>query len=132
MIAALSFLPLPADAQEGTPVLDAWYAALFEVDRTAFSQLLADEAIIRLEDFGIEQTKDEFISALDEWEEAIKDADFAWQTDPDAAGNAEEATALVCYRFPTNTLMTREFFRFREGKVVESVQKSIGDSCEDF
>lgn len=129
---AVALMPLAAQAQEAHPVLEKWYAALFDIDRASFETLLADGAVVKLEDFGVEQTKTEFIDALDEWEDASKDADFAWQIDPEAPNTGDEATALVCYRFPTNTLMTREAFRFQDGKVFESVQKSIGDSCDDF
>lgn len=132
MAAMISIAPLPATAEDAAPLLDRWYTALFDIDRDAFQALLADEAVIRLEDLAIDQTKDEFIAALDDWEDASKDADFAWQSDPEAPASETEATALVCYRFPANTIMTRETFRFESGRVIESVQKGIGDSCDDF
>lgn len=129
---SLCMMPLPALGDDVSPLLETWYTALFNVDRSAFSTLLADGAVIRLEDLAIEQTREEFIESLDAWEEASKESDFAWQADPDGANTASVGTALVCYRFPDNTIMTRETFRFVDGKVVESVQKGIGDSCDDF
>jgi hypothetical protein len=60
-------------------LLDRWYTALFDVNRLAIADLLADDAVITLEDLGVTQTKAEFIEALDEWEDAIKNANLAWQ-----------------------------------------------------
>jgi hypothetical protein len=113
-------------------LLDRWYTALFDVNRLAIADLLADDAVITLEDLGVTQTKAEFIEALDEWEDAIKNANLAWQLEEDAEASATTASVLVCYQFPENEMMIREVFGFRGTKIVSSVQTTVGESCENF
>ena len=105
---------------------------MFDVNRVAIADLLADDAVIKLEDLDISQTKAEFIEALDEWEEIVKTANFAWQVDESAPVDENSATVLVCYQFPDNELMIRETLGFRDGKIISSVQTNASDSCEDF
>jgi hypothetical protein len=113
-------------------LLDRWYTALFDVNRLAIADLLADDAVITLEDLGVTQTKAEFIEALDEWEDAIKNANLAWQLEEGAEASATTASVLVCYQFPENEMMIREVFGFRGTKIVSSVQTTVGESCENF
>ncbi|MEQ8480806.1 MAG: nuclear transport factor 2 family protein [Hoeflea sp.] len=113
-------------------ILERWYTALFDVDREALSELLADEALIRLEDLGVTQTKAEYIASLDEWEEIARNTNFAWQIDAEAPQDPDQATALVCYQFPDNDLMMREIFSFGDGRITGSVQSAVGDTCEEF
>lgn len=124
--------PSAVNAQSQAPLLDVWYTALFDVNRVAIADLLSEEARFELKDLGVTQSKAEFIAALDEWEEIAGTANFAWQLDPEATLDASQATALVCYQFPDNELLIREAFGFRDGKIVSSVQSTIGDSCEAF
>lgn len=119
-----------ARAENG--ILERWYTALFDVDREALSELLAEEAVIQLEDLGVTQTKAEYIASLDEWEEIAANTNFAWQIDAEAPQDADQATALVCYQFPDNDLMMREVFSFGNGKITGSVQSAVGDTCEEF
>ncbi|SOE16927.1 hypothetical protein SAMN05877838_1813 [Hoeflea halophila] len=115
-----------------TTLLDRWYTALFDVNRLAIADLLAEDVVINLEDLGVTQTKAEFIESLDEWEDVVKNANLAWQLDDGAEAGPNEASVLVCYQFPDNELMIREVFRFRDSKIVSSVQTTVGDSCESF
>ncbi|MEQ8308599.1 MAG: nuclear transport factor 2 family protein [Hoeflea sp.] len=121
-----------ASARAENGILERWYTALFDVDREALSELLADEALIQLEDLGITQTKAEYIASLDEWEEVAQNTNFAWQIDAEAPQDADQATALVCYQFPDNDLMMREVFSFGDGRITGSVQSAVGDTCEEF
>jgi len=113
-------------------LLDRWYTALFDVNRVAIADLLTEDAVINLEDLGVTQTKAEFIEALDEWEEVVKDANLAWQLEEGTEADATQASVLVCYQFPDNEMMIREVFAFRDGKIASSVQTTAGDSCENF
>jgi hypothetical protein len=45
---------MPARADEAA-VIDRWYAALLAADRAGLSDLLAEDARIRLADIGVEQ-----------------------------------------------------------------------------
>lgn len=119
-------------ARAENDILERWYTALFDVDREALSELLAEEAVIQLEDLGVTQTKAEYIASLDEWEEIARNTNFAWQIDAEAPQEADQATALVCYQFPDNDLMMREIFSFGDGKITGSVQSTVGDTCEEF
>lgn len=127
---ALAIVPSSAGASE--TLLERWYSALFAVDRPAIEALLDERAVIELRDLGVTQTKAEFIAALDEWEEIARDANLAWQLDPEAEASDFKATALVCYRFSDNELMIREAFSFENALIVRSVQTTIGESCDDF
>ncbi|MEM5493646.1 nuclear transport factor 2 family protein [Hoeflea sp. AS16] len=113
-------------------MLDRWYTALFDVNRLAIADLLADDAVITIEDLGVIQTKAEFIEALDEWEDAVENANLAWQLEAGTEADATTASVLVCYQFPENEKMIREVFGFRDAKIVSSVQTTVGDSCENF
>ena len=120
----------PAIAQSS--LLDRWYTALFDVNRVAIADLLAEDAVINLEDLGVTQTKAEFIEALDEWEEVAKNANLAWQLEEGTEADVTTASVLVCYQFPDNEMMIREVFGFRDTKIISSVQTTVGDSCENF
>jgi hypothetical protein len=130
VVAGLALSVTSARADSG--LLERWYTALFNVDREALSELLADEALIQLEDLGITQTKAEYIASLDEWEEIAQNTNFAWQIDAEAPEDADQATALVCYQFPDNDLMMREVFSLGNGRITGSVQSAVGDTCEEF
>lgn len=129
VVAVLS--PVSGAAAQNT-LLDRWYTALFDVNRVAIADLLAEDVIINLEDLGVTQTKPEFIESLDEWEEVAKNANLAWQLEEDAEVGPNEASVLVCYQFPDNEMMIREVFGFRDSKITSSVQTTVGDSCENF
>ncbi len=122
----------PASAQLHLSILDLWYAALYDVNRVTIAGLLAEEASMRLDDRGIVQTKAEYLASLDEWEDIVASADFAWQLDATLPADANGATALVCYQFPDNEVLIRERFSFSSGKIVESVQATVSDSCDSF
>lgn len=130
LVAALAIWPVSARA--GEALLDRWYAALADVDRPAIAALLDEHAVVRLQDLGVTQTKAEFIASMDEWEEIASDANLAWRIDPDAEVSATEATALVCYRFTDNELLTRESFKFANARITESAQTTMGETCPGF
>jgi hypothetical protein len=109
--------------------IDSWYKALATIDRTAFSNLLADNAKITLGDLDIVQTKPEFITSLDEWEDAMKGSTLRHSVESDAGGLV---TVAVCYVFPGNESLTREVFGFTSGRISSSEQETIADSCADF
>lgn len=132
LLSAMVVSTAPCRAETKTPVLDKWYPALFSADAPALASLLTEDAEIRLEDIGITQTKSEFLDSLGEWKDSIEGASFDWKLDPAAPATDTEATALVCYRFPSNELYTREVFTFAENKIVKSVQTTEGESCEGF
>ena len=125
------FLPVSLASAQNT-LLDRWYTALFDVNRVAIADLLAEDVIINLEDLGVTQTKAEFIESLDEWEDVVKNANLAWQLEEGAEVGPNEASVLVCYQFPDNEMMIREVFGFRGSKIISSVQTTVGDSCENF
>lgn len=124
-------LGLHAQAQaEENPVIAAWYAALAASDRDRFDALLSDNALVVLEDLGIEQTKDEFIAALDEWETAVEGAAIRYrQID---GGEDGMITVTVCYDFPDNQMLTRESFVLEGDTVLKSVQTGVSNDCGDL
>lgn len=116
------------DDQQG--VLKSWYQALLPVDRDTISSLLTDDAMVELKDYDIVQSKSEFIDSLDSWEEAIEGGSFRFKMKD---GNSDKfTTAVVCYTFSSNELMTEETFKFSDGKIMNSVQVTIAEDCIDF
>lgn len=122
----LSASPLLADP---AAVLDRWYAELQTGDDAAISAMLSDDAVIVLEDIGVEQTKAEFLDSLEEWRDAINGGSIAWKLES-AEGNS--ATALACYRFPDSEMEVRETFTFSGDQIARSVQTEAGQACEGF
>lgn len=126
-------LLLPASsALAQSSLVDRWYTALFDVNRIALTDLLAEDAVINLEDLGVTQTKAEFIEALDEWEGVVKNANLAWQIEDGTGADLTTASVLVCYQFPDNERLIREVLEFRDAKIISSVQTTVGDNCENF
>lgn len=109
--------------------VEAWYQALGSVDRRAFEGLIADGTKIILKDLGIEQSKQEFIDALDEWERSTGGATIVYRYED--IGD-DSAKVLVCYRFKSNETLTSETFTFNDTQIIGSVQEASSDSCERF
>jgi hypothetical protein len=124
---ALSSATLAAGGAEA--VVEKWYAALEAVDRAAFQEIISDDAVITLTDLETDQNKREFIESLDEWQDAMHGASIRHKTE---TATPETASVLVCYKFPGNETLGRETFRVENGRIRESVQTTIGDSCANF
>ncbi|TWG94954.1 uncharacterized protein DUF4440 [Mesorhizobium sp. J18] len=110
-------------------IISAWYEALTAVDRERLAELLADDARIQLDDLGVEQSKAEFIEALDEWEAAADGADIRYRIEDERMG---QVTVNICYDFPNNDVLMRELFRIEADKIQENVQSNISDNCGDL
>lgn len=130
-VGAFSSLCVSAFAQNNKTAIKPWFQALSPVDREVISELLADDAQIELKDYDITQSKEEFVEALDNWEEAIESGSIAFKIDEDASSE-ENITTKVCYKFSSNELMTVETFEFNEGMIIKSVQETIADDCAEF
>lgn len=130
-VGAFSSVCISAFAQNNKTAIKPWFQALSPVDREVISELLADDAQIELKDYDITQSKEEFVEALDNWEDAIESGSIAFKIDEDASSE-ENITTKVCYKFSSNELMTVETFEFNEGMIIKSVQETIADDCADF
>lgn len=130
-VGALSSVCMSAFAQNNKTAIKPWFQALSPVDREVISELLADDAQIELKDYDITQSKEEFVEALDNWEDAIESGSIAFKIDEDASSE-ENITTKVCYKFSSNELMTVETFEFNEGMIIKSVQETIAEDCADF
>jgi methylphosphotriester-DNA--protein-cysteine methyltransferase len=127
---ALCALSTACLAAEGAgAIVDKWYAALEAADRAAFEEIIADDAVITLNDLETDQTKREFIGSMDEWQDAMRGASIRHKIE---TSTADVASVLVCYTFPDNETLGRETFRVENGKIRESVQTVIGDSCAEY
>jgi hypothetical protein len=109
--------------------VERWFAALGRVNRRDFDKLIAEGAKIILKDLGIEQTKQEFIAALGEWNRATKNASIVYRYESIDDGNA---SALVCYRFKSNEQLNLESFTFDGEQITGSVQEAKGEDCRDM
>ena len=116
-------------AENAEAIVEKWYAALEAVDRLVFEEIIADDAVITLNDLETYQNKREFIDSLDEWEDAMKGAEIRHKIE---TSTPDTASVLICHSFPGNETLGRETFRVEGGKVRESVQTVIGDSCAEY
>ena len=130
MIAVILLTPLPAVADDAhNAIIESWYSALGTAERVVFDRILADDATVILEDIDTIQTKDEFLASLDEWKNAVRSARVRHRI---GGVEGDTTTVFVCYQFPANTTYTREIFNFRNGRIIESAQSSLGEACEGF
>lgn len=127
-VAALPTLAAAARADDAA-IIDRWYAALLAADRARLSDLLADDATIKLADLGIEQGKAEFIASMDEWETAIAGVSIRHRIEASEVG---VTTVVVCYDFPANDLLTREIFTVADGRIAAGSQAAIAESCDAY
>jgi hypothetical protein len=116
-------------AADDKAVVDAWYAALLKADRGQLAQLLADDAVVKLEDLGLEQSRGDFIGSMDEWATAVEGAQIRHKLEKDDGG---VATVIACYDFPDNDILMRETFRIAGDKIAESTQVTVADNCDAF
>lgn len=131
LLGVFSSLAFSAVAQNNKTMIKPWFQALSPVDREVISQLLAEDALIELKDYDVMQNKEEFVDALDAWEDAIENGTIAYKIEEDTS-NDDNITTKVCYKFPSNELMTIETFEFEDGLIKKSVQETVSEDCSDF
>lgn len=129
LLACATLLSLPAVASLETDILDRWYVLLGKADATGLAGMLAPRAEIKLEDIGTTQTKREFVDSMEAWAEAIDGGAIRYRIEDTAAGTA---TALVCYQFKSNELLTKEVFKIANGLITQSLQTKLAENCRDF
>ncbi len=112
-----------------SPIVQKWFVALTNVNRRAFEKLLTDNVTIELRDLGITQTKDEFIEALDSWEDATKGAILLTRPVSSEPGMDVIET---CYKFENNEQLNRETYISSNGQITSVVQELIGETCTGF
>lgn len=121
----LLFLSSSQGFGEETPV-EAWYAALLDVNRETFDKIISDDARIILKELQVIQNKNEFIDSLDNWEEAAKDLSLSFHAD---RKGENEIVTQVCYQFESNAFTNLETFTIENGKIVLQVQEKLRDGC---
>lgn len=127
LLAACAF---PAVSQEQLPKPVAkWFEALGAVDRIAFGELIAADAVIELRSLSFSQTKSEYIGALDNWEELSADTEIRTRPVSEREGGT---TVQVCYRRPSEAWTNLEVFGFSNGFITGVVQERIADDCAGF
>jgi hypothetical protein len=127
LLCLISSAALAEDTAEA--VVEKWYAALAAADSAVFQDIIADDAVITLNDLETNQSKQDFLGSLSEWEDAMKVASVRHKIE---TATPDDASVLVCYTFPSNEALGRETFRVEGSKIKESVQTTIGDSCAEF
>ncbi len=127
--ATLLIFAVTARAADTKTLTDAWYDALAHGSDAGIGALLADDAVVVLEDIGVEQTKAEFVGALYEFRAAIKGGSVEHRIE---SATDTQSVALVCYRFPGNEMTVREIFTFAGDLIVKSVQAQTAGDCVGF
>ncbi|MEW6633610.1 MAG: nuclear transport factor 2 family protein [Pseudomonadota bacterium] len=110
-------------------IIDRWYSALLVADRTELSDLLADDVRMKLDDIGVTQSKQEFITSIDEWQGAVAGAEIRHRIEKRENG---QTTVLACYDFPESETLMRETFIFVEDRIAASTQTAIAQDCSDY
>jgi hypothetical protein len=110
-------------------LVSRWYTLLARADEIGLSGMLAANAKIQLDDTGVTQNKRQFLASLDGWRETIKDGNIQFKLETASAG---AATALVCYKFSSNDLLTRERFQIVSGRITYSRQSVVAQDCNSF
>ena len=121
-----------AQAQGSDEPVAKFYEALKTADADQMDKVLADDAVIRLADLGFDMTKDEFVDSMSEWETVAQSMTMRVKPDPDRADTDETVVRLVCYKFPSNTSLTRETSTVVDGRITANMQEEVAESCEDF
>lgn len=119
---------MPAFAGDGA-VIDRWYTALLAADRAGLADLLSEDARIDLADLGIEQSKQEFLDSMDEWEASVKGAAIRHRIEKSEGG---VSTVIACYDFPGNDLLMQETFAIAGERITASSQATVAENCDSF
>ncbi|MER9005439.1 MULTISPECIES: nuclear transport factor 2 family protein [unclassified Mesorhizobium] len=127
-VAALLISLVRARSDDGA-IIDRWYSALLVADRTELSDLLADDASIKLDDLGVVQSKQEFIASIDEWKGAVAGAAIRHRVEKSEAG---VTTVIACYDFPNNDMLMQETFAVTGYRITASSQAAIAENCDGF
>lgn len=117
-----------ASADDGA-IIDRWYSALLVADRTELSDLLADDVRMKLDDIGVVQNKEDFITSIDEWQGAVAGAAIRHRIEKSENG---ETTVLACYDFPSNDTLMRETFTVAGGRIIASTQTAVAQDCRAY
>jgi len=110
-------------------VIDRWYAALLKTDRAALSELLTDDARINLADLGVVQTKQEFISSMDEWEGAVAGGKIRHRI---AKSEGGVVTVIACYDCPANDMLMQETFALTGEHITATSQAAMAETCDAY
>ncbi len=107
----------------------AWFVALSKVSRPRFRELIDRNARIELKDLGIVQTREEFLDSLEQRDDATKGAILLTQviSSQDGVDIVE-----VCYRFDSNEQLSRETYRYLDGRITSVIQERLGTNCVGF
>lgn len=126
--AALLVAIIAARADDGA-IISRWYSALLVADRTELADLLADDVRIKLDDLGVVQSKQEFITSLDEWKGAVAGAAIRHRIEKSQGG---VTTVIACYDFPDNDMLMQETFAVTNNRITASSQAAIAENCEGY
>lgn len=119
--------PLQAASDEET--IGLWYAMLVGGNAKGLGDLLADDAVIRLLDSKIDQSKTEFLATMDAWRVQVAGAGIRHKI---AAAETGVTTVLTCYDFAEADILQRETFRIDGGLIRENTQTRVADDCSAF
>lgn len=126
--ALLGTLP-PAAADSDADTITRWYGLLVASNEDGLAKLLADDAVIRIEDLGVTRSKTEFLGTMSEWRIAIAGGGIRHKVEKSQDG---VTTVLACYDFAENDILQRETFRIADGKITENTQARVADDCSAY
>ncbi len=116
-------------ARADEAIISRWYSALLVADRTELSDLLSEDARIRLSDLGIEQSKAEFIASMDEWRGAVAGAAIKHRIEKSENG---VVTGIACYDFPKTEVLMQETFALADNRITANSQAAVAEICDSF
>ncbi len=122
-----SLVPASADTAEET--ITRWYAMLVAANEDGLAEILAEDAVIKLNDLGVTRSKTEFLGTMSEWRIAIAGGGIRHKVEQSKGG---VTTVLACYDFAENDILQRETFRVADDKIVENTQARVEDNCDAY
>lgn len=120
---------LPSLAETSEETITRWYAMLIAANEDGLAKVLADNAVIKLEDIGRTQSKTEFLGTMSEWRIAIAGGGIRHKV---VKAEGDATTVLACYDFAENDILMREIFRLEGGLIVENVQSRVAEDCSAY
>ena len=129
LVAALFSALTPSLAAGNDDTITRWYSMLVAANEDGLASLLADKAVIKLDDIGITQNKVEFLGTMGEWRIAIAGGGIRHKVEKT---DGDVTTVLACYDFAENDILIRETFQIDGGLITENTQARVAEDCSAY
>jgi hypothetical protein len=119
----------PSFAASRDEIITRWNAMLVAANADGLAPLLSDEAVIDIQDLGIQQDRAEFPGTLGEWRSAIAGGGIRHKVEKT---EGDVTTVLACYDFAENDILMRETFKIDAGLIGGNTQVRVAEDCNAY